>query len=259
MKKIFIVTTLLLCSTNLMANGYEEGGIAYDNNKKEKAFELFDKSCKEGNFRSCSNLGLMYATGDGVSQNIAKAKEILTQTCEKEKGEKTAISCDNLKFVNQNNRGISIWQRGSKISLHVDQVIIDYHTKMCKEGNKTSCSFLSTIQNNKKVEKRDKTVYEKACKEGDTPSCYNLAVLYDQGKGIKQDKKRASKLYKQACMDGLTQACINLAISYEQGDGIPKNLEKAQIYYKEAQVLSKKRCEVGDKIACQNYSKLMKK
>ena len=246
MKKIFIFGILLLSTTHLMANAFETAEDFYENKQLKKAFNSFSKSCKEGNLQSCSNVGLMYALGEGVAQNIEKATKLLTKSCKKEKSDGPKVSCENLKYVQQGNRGITIWFKKETILVHADEFTLDYHEKECEKGRKQSCKFLSAMKQKEVSPPNEvkvvKTLVQK-CKEGDNISCYNLAVHYDQGNGIKVDKQKANKLYEDACSNGLAEACRNIAVGYEQGDGRSKNMEKAQEYYIKA-------CKQGDAHSC---------
>lgn len=47
----------------------------------------------------------------------------------------------------------------------------------------------------------------KACREGNYISCYNLGYMYENGKGVDQDKDEASELYQKACTNGVVEAC----------------------------------------------------
>ena len=246
MKKIFLFVILFFSTTYLMANAFERAEDFYENNQLKKAFDLFNKSCKEGDLQSCSNVGLMYALGDGVAQNIEKAKKLLTKSCEKEEKDGAKASCQNLKYIEQGNRGITVWFKKETILVHADEFTLDYHEKACKKGRKESCEFLSVMKK-KQVSPPNKVnivkTFVQKCKEGDVVSCYNLAVHYDQGIGIKVDKQKANKLYEDTCANGLAEACRNIAVGYEQGDGRSKNLEKAQKYYNKA-------CKQGNANSC---------
>ena len=56
------------------------------------------------------------------------------------------------------------------------------------------------------------TLFKKACDAGDAKGCHNLGVLYDDGRGVKQDYFKASTFYKKACDGGDADGCKNYAI-----------------------------------------------
>lgn len=49
---------------------------------KTRAAELLEKACDGGYAASCSNLGLMYKRGDGLSADNTKALAYLKRTCD---------------------------------------------------------------------------------------------------------------------------------------------------------------------------------
>ena len=59
---------------------YEQEKAFYDN--KDKTAELFKKACDGGEVLDCFNLGIMYATGNGVEKNEQKAVELYKKACD---------------------------------------------------------------------------------------------------------------------------------------------------------------------------------
>ena len=59
-----------------------------------------------------------------------------------------------------------------------------------------------------------------------------LAILYQEGKGVDKDKKKAQKLYQEGADAGDDTAAYNLGLMYETGDGVPGNYRLAVKYYK---------------------------
>ena len=48
---------------------------------------------------------------------------------------------------------------------------------------------------------------EKDCNGGNAGACSNLGLMYDYGKGVKQDKSKAKKLFGDACDMGYQGGC----------------------------------------------------
>src|SRR5579863_5083081 len=48
----------------------------------DSSLALFQKACEGGSGDGCENLGNLYALGQGVDKNIAKAAELYTHGCE---------------------------------------------------------------------------------------------------------------------------------------------------------------------------------
>ena len=69
------------------------------------------------------------------------------------------------------------------------------------------------------------------------------------GKGIKQNLKKAFELYKFACDDGSLLGCKNLGGMYEFGIGVSSNEDAAILAYK-------KSCIGDDERGCESLHKL---
>ncbi len=77
-------------------------------------------------------------------------------------------------------------------------------------------------------------LYKKACDGGESSGCINLGIMYDKGKGVKQDYLTAAKLYKKACNGGDAFGCYNLGLLYVYGRGVKQNKIKAYHYWMKA-------------------------
>ena len=64
-------------------------------------------------------------------------------------------------------------------------------------------------------------------KEGHAKSQYNLGILFDQGKGVVQDRAEAVKWWLKAAENDFQLAQHNLANAYISGDGVEQNYGKA--------------------------------
>lgn len=58
--------------------------------------------------------------------------------------------------------------------------------------------------------------FQRAAKLGNPQAQINLANLYDAGKGVERDQKRAAYWYKRAIKKEVPEAAYNLAVSYKQ-------------------------------------------
>ncbi len=96
-------------------------------------------------------------------------------------------------------------------------------TKTCKQGDAKSC--------------------EDECKRGDGASCSILGWMYEKGKGVQEDPRRALELYEQGCAKRDINGCTGMGFVYSKGLGIPADKAKAASLFKEA-------CEKGNGRAC---------
>jgi TPR repeat protein len=95
MKKLLVI--LFLLSRLLYANLVNDGIQAYNNGNYKKAFKLLKKSAEQGNATAQLNLGIMYAKGQGVRQNMTLVKELFGKACDNglESG------CDGYRTLNE--------------------------------------------------------------------------------------------------------------------------------------------------------------
>ena len=91
--------------------------------------------------------------------------------------------------------------------------------------------------------------YEKAIALGNGAAYYSLGVLYETGRGVRQDYHKAVELYKKACDMGYGFACNDLGVLYGDGLGVRQNLSTAKQYYGKA-------CDLGEQKGCDNYKLL---
>lgn len=62
-----------------------------------------------------------------------------------------------------------------------------------------------------------------------------LGLLYNQGKGVERDEKKAFRLIRRSAEAGLPRAYVPLGRLYEDGSGAPRNLTEAEKSYRHAQ------------------------
>ena len=113
----------------------------------------------------------------------------------------------------------------------------------CENGNADKCYFLGEMYDpddftsNRLVKEDTKTsntfyskfikIATKSCDKDDFEACYRLSTLYKDGKGVKQDSKKANEYMNKACDKGYAMTCNYLGQRYERHD--PK---KSLAYYK---------------------------
>jgi len=72
--------------------------------------------------------------------------------------------------------------------------------------------------------------------QGNAAAQYNLGLMYDQGKGVKQDRAEAARWYRRAAEQGILFAQYNLGALYDKGEGVKQNhMEAAEWYLRAAE------------------------
>jgi uncharacterized protein len=73
-----------------------------------------------------------------------------------------------------------------------------------------------------------------AVENGHKDAIFDLANLYDEGHGVKQDKKKAFSLYLQSAEQGMDFAQLEVAMAYQLGKNVDMDLEKAAYWHHKA-------------------------
>ena len=110
---------------------YEQGEAFYNNKEYDKAVELYKKACDGGKMSGCFNLGIMYASGNGVEKDFKKAAELLKKACDG--GE--MFGCSNLGFMYAHGNGV---EKDFKKAAEL-------YKKACDGGNMHGCRSLDII------------------------------------------------------------------------------------------------------------------
>ena len=87
---------------------------------------------------------------------------------------------------------------------------------------------------------------------GDSTAQINLGVMYEDGKGVPQDYKKAVKWYKLAAEQGDSRAQVNLGLMYAKGFGVMLDNVSAYVWLNIA-------ASTGDKDAASNRDIISKR
>jgi len=76
--------------------------------------------------------------------------------------------------------------------------------------------------------------YRKAAEQGEASAQYNLAISYDNGNGVREDKRKAVRWYRKAAEQGDADAQFNLGVAYANGDGIREDKRESVRWHRKA-------------------------
>lgn len=198
-----------------------------------RAATYFDRSCTGGDADGCTMLGIAYYEGKGVATNRERSAAAFAQACEL--GGATACGNFGLALV-----------KGEGIAKDVGRATI-YFAKACDAGNAASCSSLGASYSLGAGVTADaaraRRLFKRSCDGGAAGGCYNLGVVYDQGLGVRKDPAQAASLYATACDQDSAEACANLGSLAQNGRGIAKDAGRAADLFRKA-------CDLGDADGC---------
>lgn len=86
---------------------------------------------------------------------------------------------------------------------------------------------------------------EKAAAQGDAAAQFNLGVLYDQGRGVRQDYQKAREWWEKAAAQGHAMAQVKLGFLYYYGQGVRQDYQKAREWFEKAAAQGEATAQVG--------------
>ncbi len=91
--------------------------------------------------------------------------------------------------------------------------------------------------------------FRKAAEQGMADAQFNLGFMYDKGRGVKQDDFEAVKWFRKAAEQGHAKAQALLGLEYLLGKGVQFDKSLAKEWFGKA-------CNNGNQIGCEYYGKL---
>ena len=132
-------------------------------------------------------------------------------------------------------------------------IAVSYYEESVKLDNEAAQYNLAVLYDEGKFIKQDYNkdfeLYKKSADKGYPYAENNLAMMYYRGKGITQDYNKAFELLEKSANQGNTKAQFNLGIMYANGQGVIQDKKRAKEYFGKA-------CDGGDQKGCDNYKKL---
>ena len=158
------------------------------------------RATNEGNAEAMFNLGLLYANGQGVTQDYVRAREWYEKAAEK--GFPSAMG--NLGVLYHNGQGVA--QDYGKAR--------EWYEKAAEKGFPRAMGNLGLLYHNDQGVAQDyakaREWYEKAAANGNATAMLNLGQLYEEGWGVAQDYGKAREWYEKAADKGEPRAKAQL-------------------------------------------------
>ncbi len=76
--------------------------------------------------------------------------------------------------------------------------------------------------------------WRRMAEQGQAAAQYNLGIMYEYGRGVRQNDVEAAKWYRKASVQGVSVAQYKLGIMYDNGWGVPPSDTEAVRWYSNA-------------------------
>ena len=191
---------------------YADGeGVAKD---AAKAVEWYQKAAAQGVPPAQYGLGKAYYYGDGVAKDAAKAVE----WWQKAAAHGQAEAQFNLGVMYADGEGVA--KDAAKA--------VEWYQKAAAQGNAMAQYNLGGMYAKGEGVAKDaaKAVewYQKAAAQGHARAQYNLGGMYANGEGVAKDAAKAVEWWQKAAAQGHARAQGNLGVMYAIGEGVSKDL-----------------------------------
>lgn len=218
-----IVMGAIVPSVN--AGPYEDALAARERGDHRPMYRLMRKFAERGVAEAQSQLGLLYHSGQGVTENPAEALRWFRKAADQ--GHAFAQYSVGLYYgtgrggVTQDNAEAVRWYR-----------------KSAEQGFVVAQSILGTMYVDSKGVTRNLYEafrwYRKAAEQGDVTAQRNLGTMYHFGQGTVQDYAVAVRWYRSAAEKDDAKAQNGLGYLYANGLGIARNDAAAVYWYRRA-------------------------
>ncbi|MBH0086014.1 sel1 repeat family protein [Psychrobacter sp. SCQQ22] len=198
-----------------------------------KAAEWFHKAADQGDAVAQWNLGAMYNSGVGVKQNSFKA----FQWYKKAANQGELMSQYFLGVMYEHGRGTErdydkAYEWYQKTAVQIKATLQDNFDYYYDNDTATSYANIAALNLLKK-----------------STSQNNLGVMYLKGNGVPQDYDKEFKLLQKSAIQNNSYAQRNMGMLYMSGDGVDQDREQAMKWFHEA-------CGNDDPMSCNIYEAL---
>ena len=175
-----------------LAADFDAGVAAYDQDDYATALQEFRPLAAQGDARAQFNLGLMYANGEGVTEDDSQAVAWFRQAAAQGQAEAQY----NLGLMYANGEGVA----------EDDSRAVEWYRQAAAQGDARAQFDLGLMYANGEgvVEDDSQAVewYRQAAVQEYAQAQFNLGVMYANGEGVAEDDNQAVEWYRQAAAQG---------------------------------------------------------
>jgi TPR repeat protein len=198
--------------------------------------------CYAGDLQRCRQLGDMYANGNGVVQDYARAAALYERVCEAGVSE----VCNTLGQIYEHVPGFES-ESGRVAGLY---------ERACTAGSANGCLNFGLFRASQEEFEQAALLFDRACTGGANAGCHALAAAYQNGEGVQKDISRAVALYDQACSADHVDSCLTLASLYTDGADVERDPARAGRYNATAIRICDEGCQSGITSDCRARDQL---
>ena len=213
----------------MLAADLQAGVEAYDRGDYAAALREFRPLAEQGDGDAQYHLGIMYDSGEGVSEDDAEAVKWYRRAAEQ--GYAKAQYRLGLKYYFADGVIMGSWDEAVK-----------WWLKAAEQGDADAQYHLGIMYEiGRGVPWRDYTEavkwWLKAAEQGHAGAQNNLGAMYANGKGVTQSYAEAAKWFRKAAEQGDADAQYHLGVMYDESKGrwsVPQDDAEAAKWYRKA-------------------------
>jgi len=189
----------------------------------------FATGCELGDADGCRAWGWLLETGQGVTRNLPGAMRAYERAC----NGRDAFACLRLADAAQKGRGVpSDTRRAAALAVEA-----------CDLGELRGCTFRGAQLVAANDLRGGIRQFERACSGGESVACTELGELYETGRGVPRDVKRAARsYYATACAHGVAVACTRGGRLFERAPEIVDLPKAAEMYERGCRLAQAQSC-----------------
>lgn len=219
------ITLALNFAVPCVAGPLEDGIAAYDKGDYATALSLLRPLADQGVASAQYSLGLMYANGQGVPNNLSEAANWWRLAG----AGGNVLAQFNLCFMYANGQqGVpQDFSEAAKwcqlAAAQGDSRAADFLGRMYYDGHGLPQDYVEAAK-----------WYRLAAEQGDADAQNALGVMYANGQGVAQNDAEALRWFRLAADQGEAQAQFNVGYSYYMGRGVPRDYAQAMSWLRKA-------------------------
>ena len=171
----------------------------FDHGEKPLAILWLTEANNQGNEQAEYLLGLLYAHGDGVAQDLDQSRYFLGKAAD---------------------------QNYTPAEYALGEMLLNAEFDDQDQQGSEDATIKARIG-------RGVSLLQRSARAGYAPAQYRLGLMYYNGQGVETDRRAALRAFRQAADQGVAEAAFMAARCYASGAGTRKNADAAKRYLRQ--------------------------